>query len=87
MKNITKSTYEKIASRLNEELKAFDAENLTPRVEVLERGSDGLVLLLNEDLYDLAQFSEPELLEGIYKVGKFEFYLEPFDTMSLKVAY
>lgn len=86
----TKSTYKTIASRINRELKAFDGEGLTPRVEVLERGSDGLVLLLNEDAYDFAKISGrvEDIIygENVYVIGDNDFYLEPFDSMTLKVA-
>lgn len=90
MKNATKTHYEIIAKRINKELKAFDGEGLAPRVEVLERGSDGLVLLLNDDAYDFAKISRKveDIIygENVYVIGDNDFYLEPFDGMTLKVA-
>ncbi|MBS4040380.1 MAG: hypothetical protein KGZ81_07235 [Flavobacteriales bacterium] len=86
----TKTHYEIIAKRINKELKAFDGEGLTPRVEAFERGSDGMVILLNDDAYDFCEFSRrvEDIIygENVYVIGNNDFYLEPFDGMTLKVA-
>lgn len=90
MTNATKTHYEIIAKRINKQLKDFDGEGLAPRVEVLLRGSDGYVLLLNDDAYDYAKTSRrvENIIygENVYVIGDNDFYLEPLDSMSLKVS-
>jgi len=90
--SITKATYNTIASRINKVLKTLDGEGLEPRVEVLERGSDGLVILLNDDAYDLAEYKgiAQDLFHdvdgSVYNINGDCYYLEPLDCMSFKVA-
>ncbi len=96
MKTITKATYNTIESRINKVLKSYDDNSglhaLQPRVEVLERGSDGLVILLNDDAYDLAEFKGQvqdlfhDVDGSVYNIAGDCYYLEPFDSMTFKVA-
>lgn len=88
---IKKSQYEKVASIINTKLKPFRLGGLNPEIGVLERGSDGLVLIMNDDLYDLSNTSGyvEDLLynsENTYVIGNHDLYLEPFDSLTFKLA-
>jgi len=88
---INKTQYEAVAKQINKLVNSFDTAGLDLHVSVLERGTDGLVLLLSDDLYDVAQYAgsvQDLLYTGeIFVVGDNDFYLEPFDSsMTFKLA-
>ena len=91
MKDISIVKYDKVARIINLELKSFDGMGLRPRIESMVRGTDGNILILNEDAYDLAQYKgrvQDLLYTGMtFVVGDDDFYLEPFDSsMTFKLA-
>lgn len=88
---VNKTQYKAVASIINRILRQSDGGGLKPRVEVLERGTDGLVILLNDDAYDLAEYKGR--VQDLFHTGETfvveddDFYLEPFDSnMTFKVA-
>lgn len=92
MANVEKKKYEAVAGVLNKVLKTrFSSDGFAPRVEAIERGSDGHIILMNEDCHDMADCKG--YLQDIFYagetivVGDDDFYLEPYsDSMSFKVA-
>lgn len=88
---ITKAHYNAVAGQVNRLLKKWHGQGVKPRISVLERGTDGTVLILNEDAMDLLQYDgqlENLLYTGeVFVVGDNDFYLEPYDSkMTFKLA-
>lgn len=88
---ITKAHYHAVAGQINRLLKKWHNQGIKPRISVLERGTDGTVLILNDDAMDLLEYDghlENLLYTGeVFVVGDHDFYLEPFDSkMTFKLA-
>ncbi len=89
---MTNSTYyNKVAKIINNTLLDYKGMGLNPEVKVLDRGEDGLLIILNDDCYDLAQYKgkvQDMFYAGeTFVVGDYDFYLEPFDShMAYKLS-
>lgn len=89
---ITKAHYNAVAGQLNRIMRTrFTDSTLQPRVSVLERGTDGLIILMNDDAHDLADRSGyvQDLFHTgeVFVVGDHDFYLEAYDSdMAFKLA-
>lgn len=92
MKTINKTHYNIVAARINKVLKGYAAgTDMKPRVEVLERGTDGLIILMNDEAYEIAE--RPGTIQDlfytgtVFVVGDDDLYIEPYDSkMAFKVV-
>lgn len=89
---INKAQYSKAASIVNKVLRQYSQGSFKPSVSVVDRGTDGYIILMNDDAFDIAAkaFAVEEIFyagEAIV-IGDDDFYLEAFDSrMAFKLAY
>lgn len=88
---INSKQYFAVARQINKVLREYKGDGLNPEVKVVHRGTDGLLILLNDDAYALAEYrgriQDLFHADGTFVVGDDDLYIEPFDSnMAFKVC-